>query len=154
MSDAGSARSLSDPFAPHSQGQFVEPWLRRVREVDDDTARSLLRQLQLLRRFRNLATAFAAVGGSLVFGVINHEYGLLIHATLAAFAALPVFAGGSLAIRRLFLQEARRLGVSKSAALLVLTRAERRERLLAPWLGTDDRIERLLQAVRDPDRPD
>ena len=145
---------LPDPFAAHSQGQFAEPWLRRVRDVDDDTLAGLLKTLVGLRRLRLGATAFAAVAGALVFGLLDTPYAILIHATLAAFTALPVFSVGSLAIMRLFMKEARRAGLSQSAGVLVLTRAQRRARLLAPWKGEEATVELLRRAVRDPDRAD
>ena len=141
------------PFAAHSGGQFVEPWVRRVREVDDDTLAGLLKTLVTLRRLKYGITAVTAIAGSFVFGLLNTNplYALLIHATLAAFVALPVFGSGSLAVRRLFLREARRHGLSNSTSVLILTRAERRARFLAPWRREDDKIELLLKAVRDPD---
>ncbi|MCC7072783.1 MAG: hypothetical protein IT383_15760 [Deltaproteobacteria bacterium] len=145
---------LPDPFAPGQKGRFVEPWLIRVRDVDDHTLTGLLKTLVQLRRIRNVATAAAALGGSLVFGLLESPYALLIHATLAAFTALPVFAMGSLAIMRLFLKDARRSGLSKSAGVLVLTRAQRRARTLAPWQGEDAAVELLRKAVRDPDTAD
>jgi uncharacterized membrane protein len=145
---------VPEPFAAHSQGQFVEPWLRRVRDVDDDTLAGLLKTLVGLRRLRFGATTLAAIGGALVFGVLHTRYALLIHCTLGAFTGLIVFAGSTLAIMRLFLKEARRTGLSTSAAVLVLTRAQRRARLLAPWRGDDAAVERLLTAVRDPDVAD
>lgn len=145
---------VPQPFAAHSQGQFVEPWLRRVRDVDDDTLASLLKTLVGLRRLRLGATAFAALAGSLVFGLLDTPYAVIIHATLAAFTALPVFSVGSLAIMRLFMKEARRAGLSRSAGVLVLTRAQRRARLLAPWRSEDALVEMLRKAVRDPDVAD
>jgi hypothetical protein len=76
---------------------------------------------------------------------------MLMYGTLAAMVGLPVFAISSLSVRRLFLREGQRHGLSRSAAMLILTRAERRARMLAPWRGTDEKIEALLRAVRDPD---
>ena len=145
---------VPEPFAACSQSHFVEPWLQRVRDVDDDTMAGLLKTLVQLRRLRAGATALAAVGGTLVFGVLDTPWALIIHATLAAFTALPVFSVGSLAIMQLFLQDARRAGLSKSAGVLVLTRAQRRARLLAPWRGDDAAVELLRRAVRDPDTAD
>ncbi len=145
---------LPDPFAAGSKGQFVEPWLVRVRDVDDDTLTGLLKALLLLRRIRNIATAAAAAAGALVFGLLDTPYALIIHATLAAFTALPVFSVGSLAVMRLFLQDARRSGLSRSAGVLVLTRAQRRARTLPPWKGEDAALEALRKAVRDPDTAD
>ena len=140
-------------FAPQSQGQFVEPWHKRVREVDDDTVAGLLSQLILLRRMRNLVAFICCVAGMLVFGSLNVHglYAVLIYGVLAAMVGMPVFAIGSLSVRRLFLREAKLQGLSRSAAMLVLTRAEREARLLAPWKGTEAQIEALLKAVREPD---
>ncbi|MBI1944608.1 MAG: hypothetical protein HYS27_02870 [Deltaproteobacteria bacterium] len=143
-----------DPFAAGSKGQFVEPWLVRVRDVDDDTMAGLLKTLVQLRRIRAGATVLAALAGALVFGVLDTPYALIIHATLAAFTALPVFSVGTLAIMRLFLKETQRSGLSKSAGVLILTRAQRRARLLAPWKGDDAAVELLFKAVRDPDTAD
>ena len=44
-----------------------------------------------------------------------------------------------------------RQGLAKSTSTLVLTCAERRARLLLPWKSEDEKIDLLLQAVRDPD---
>ncbi|MDP2341313.1 MAG: hypothetical protein Q8O67_10160 [Deltaproteobacteria bacterium] len=139
--------------APQSQGQFVEPWHRRVREVDDDTVAGLLQQLVLLRRLRNLVAVGCCLAGMAVFGFLEVHglYAALIYGVLALMVGMPVFAVGSLSVRRLFLKEARRQGLSTSAAVLVLTRAERRARTLAPWRGEDKKIDELLKAVRDPD---
>lgn len=142
------------PFAAHSGAQFVEPWMRRVRDVDDDTLAGLLKTLVSLRRLKLAVAGVAAVAGALLFGLLeiqNPVYAVLIYGTLAACVGLPVFATGSLAVRRLFLQEAQRQGLARSTSTLVLTRAERRARFLAPWKREDEKIELLLQAVRDPD---
>ena len=155
MSDAESLPAcLADPFAAGSKGQFVEPWLVRVRHVDDDSLAALLKTLVQLRRIRAGATVAAAICGALVFGVLDTPYALIIHATLAAFTALPVFSVGTLAIMRLFLKETQRSGLSRSAGVLILPRAQRRARLLAPWRGDDAAVEELLKAVRDPDTAD
>jgi hypothetical protein len=159
MSDAHDAnddneRNLPQPFAAHSGGQFIEPWMRRVRDVDDDTLAGLLKTLVGLRRLKLAVAGGAAAVGALVFGwmqIDNALYAALIYGTLAACVGLPVFATGSLAVRRLFLQEAQRQGLARSTSTLVLTRAERRARFLAPWKGEDEKIELLLRAVRDPD---
>ena len=142
------------PVAAHQGGQFVEPWMRRVRDVDDDTLAGLLKTLVTLRRLKLAVAGGAALLGALVFGFMEIEnplYAALIYGTLATCVGLPVFAGGSLAVRRLFLQEAQRQGLAKSTSTLVLTRAERRARFLSPWTSEDEKIELLLQAVRDPD---
>ena len=88
---------LPDPFAAHSQGQFAEPWLRRVRDVDDDTLAGLLKTLVGLRRLRLGATAFAAVAGALVFGLLDTPYAILIHATLGRVFGhhAPLHEGGA-----------------------------------------------------------
>lgn len=142
------------PVAAHSGGQFIEPWMRRVRDVDDDTLAGLLKTLVTLRRLKLAVAGGAALTGALLWGfmeIANPLYAVLIYGTLAACVGLPVFAGGSLAVRRLFLQEAQRQGLARSTSTLVLTRAERRARFLSPWKGEDEKIELLLQAVRDPD---
>jgi hypothetical protein len=140
-------------FASHSSAQFREPWLRRVRDVDDDTVAGLLQQLLQLRRLRNAVAAGCSVAGMGVFGLLDVAglYALLIYGTLAATVGMPVFAVGSLSVRRLFLRESERQGLSNSAAMLVLTRAERRARFLAPWRSDEQKIAALLAAVREPD---
>ena len=146
-------RREETPFAPQSQEQFVEPWHRRVREVDDDTVAGLLQQLVLLRRLRNSVALACCAAGMAVFGQLNVGglYALLIYGVLAGMVGMPVFAIGSLSVRRLFLKEAKRQGLSTSAAVLILTRAERKARFLAPWKPNDMKIDALLQAVREPD---
>ena len=141
------------PFAPLSQGQFIEPWHKRVRDVDDLTVAGLVQQLIGLRRLRNVVAAVSCVGGMMVFGQLQIAgvYALLIYGVLAAMVGLPVFAIGSLSVRRLFLREARNQGLSPSAAMLVLTRAERAARFLRPWWATEKKIAALLAAVREPD---
>ena len=42
--------SLPTSFAAASGGAFIEPWIRRVRDVDDDTLAGLLRTLVGLRQ--------------------------------------------------------------------------------------------------------
>jgi hypothetical protein len=140
-------------FASHSEGQFREPWLRRVRDVDDDTVAGLLQQLLSLRRLRNAVGAIASVAGMGIFGFLDvgGVYALLIYGTLATAVGMPVFAVGSLSVRRLFLRESLAQGLSPAAAMLVLTRAERRARFLAPWRSNDEKIAALLEAVREPD---
>ena len=54
-------------FAPQSNATFVEPWLRRVRDVDDDTLAGLLHQLIGLRRLRNVVAAVCCAVGMSVF---------------------------------------------------------------------------------------
>ncbi len=141
------------PFAPQSQDQFVEPWHRRVREVDDDTVAGLLQQLVMLRRLRNLVALACCAAGVAIFGLLDVRglYAVLIYGVLAATVGMPVFAIGSLSVRRLFLKEARRQGLSTSAAVLILTRAERKARFLAPWKPEEQKIDALLSAVREPD---
>jgi hypothetical protein len=144
----------TSPFPAHSSAQFVEPWMRRVRDVDDDTLAGLLKTLLGLRRLKWAVAGGAAVAGALLFGLLPIQdpvYAALIYGTLAGIVGLPVFAGGTLAVRRLFLQEARRQGIARSTSTLILIRAERKARFLPPWKGEDARIELLLQAVREPD---
>jgi len=148
------AAAKETSFAPQSNATFVEPWLRRVRDVDDDTLAGLLQQLISLRRLRNGVAAVCCAVGMSVFGVLQGLptlYMLLVYAVLAVTVGFPVFAIGSLSVRRLFLREAQAQGLSRAAAMLVLTRAERRARLLAPWKGTETKVTDLMKAVRDPD---
>jgi len=144
-------------MASTSNAAFVEPWVRRVRDIDDDTLAGLLQQLIALRRLRNVVAAVACTFGMSIFGVIGTVpvgYLVLMYAVLAVSVGFPVFAVGSLSVRRLFLREAEGQGLSKAASMLVLTRAERRARLLAPWRSNDAKIAALIDAVRDPDRAD
>lgn len=153
--DAPAAQLAELPVAAHPGGRFTEPWMRRVRDVDDDTLADLLKTLVMLRRLKLAVAAAAALAGALVWGFMDIEnplYAVLVYGTLATCVGLPVFASGSLAVRRLFLQEARRQGLARSTSTLVLTRAERRARFLSPWQSAEAKIELLLQAVRDPDR--
>jgi hypothetical protein len=145
--------SVETSFASHSADQFREPWLRRVRDVDDDTLAGLLQQLLQLRRLRNAVAALCCAVGMGVFGLLSvgGVYALLIYGTLAATVGMPVFAVGSLSVRRLFLRESGAQGLSTTAAMLVLTRAERRARFLAPWRSDDAKVNALLAAVREPD---
>ncbi|MBM4280740.1 MAG: hypothetical protein FJ137_08265 [Deltaproteobacteria bacterium] len=145
--------TLPSSFAAQSESQFREPWLRRVRDVDDDTVAGLLQQLVSLRRLRNAVAATACGAGVGIFGLLDVHgvYALLIYGTLAAAVGMPVFAIGSLSVRRLFLRESLAQGLSPTASMLVLTRAERRARLVAPWRSEDDKIAALLAAVREPD---
>ena len=141
-------------MAPQSNATFVEPWLRRVRDVDDDTLAGLLSQLISLRRLRNAVAAVCCAVGMSVFGLMQGlplAYMLLIYGVLAVTVGFPVFAIGSLSVRRLFLREAGAQGLSRAASMLVLTRAERRARLLAPWQDIDAKVDALMKAVRDPD---
>jgi hypothetical protein len=141
-------------LVPFRNAQFTEPWVRRVRDVDDHVLAGLLKTLVSLRRIKFGVTGAAAVAGALVFGFLrvdNIGYAALIYGTLAACVGMPVFAGGTLAVRRLFLREAQLHGLARSTSTLILTRAERRARFLAPWKGDEERIELLLKAVREPD---
>ncbi len=145
-------RSLTS-FASHSASRFSEPWLRRVRDVDDDTVAGLLSQLLSLRRLRNVVAVAACAVGVALFGQLDTRgvYALLIYGTLASTVGTPVFAIGSLSVRRLFLRESLAQGLSPAAAMLVFTRAERRARFLAPWQSEEQKVARLLAAVREPD---
>jgi hypothetical protein len=149
-----SEHALATAFAPSSRGQFVDAWYRRVREVDDATMENLMRLLLRVRRIKHGLAAFAFVGGGMLFGLVptdNPIYAFLIYATLACMLGMPTLATGTLAVRRIFLKEARRLGLSKSTAMLLLTRAERRARFQRPFVPADDRVEQLVEAVRDWD---
>ena len=143
-------------FAPTSNMAFREPWLRRVRDVDDDTLAGLLQQLLGLRRLRNAVATVCSVLGMLVFGALNTNglYQALLYGILAFSVGMPVFAVGSLSVRRLFLREAGQQGLSKAASMLVLTRAERRARWLLPLQAQEKSIAALMHAVRDPDTAD
>lgn len=138
-------------FAPGSGSTFTEAWIRRVCEVDDATLSSLMRLLVQLRRMKHALAAVGFFGGALMFGklgIADPLYAALIYGTLAAVTGLPTLAVGTLAVRRLFLKEARRLGLSRSTALLVLTRAERKARFLHPMQRTETRVAKLMRAVR------
>lgn len=142
------------PVVPHSGGQFTEPWMRRVRDVDDGTLTMLLRTLMTLRRMKLGVAAVGFTLGGLLFGVVqtpNPLHALLIMGTLAGAFGMPLFAVSSLSVRHLFLREGRRHGVSLSASTLIMTRAERRARLFLPWKSMDRAVELLTAAVRDPD---
>ena len=147
------AMTRSSSFAPQSNGTFIEPWLRRVRDVDDDTLAGLLQQLLGLRRLRNFVAVVCCAVGIAVFGALNTSglYLALIYGVLAFSLGMPVFAIGSLSVRRLFLREAASQGLSKPASMLVLTRAERRARWLLPFGSSEKKIDELMKAVRDPD---
>ena len=145
---------LPVPFAAHSGSQFVDPWVRRVRDVDEDVLAGLLKTLLGLRRIKLGVSAASAIAGAFIFGVLrldNPYYAALIYGTLAAFVSMPVFAGGTLAVRRLFLREAQSHGLARSTSTLILTRAERRARFLPPWRGEEERLALLAKAVREPD---
>lgn len=138
-------------FAPSSRGAFLDAVYRRVREVDDATMSHLLRLLLRLRRIKHVLAVAGFVGGGLLFGIVTVEnpvYSLLLHATLATMVGLPTLAAGTLAVRRIFLKEAQRLGLSRSTAMLLLTRAERRARFMLPSADVDERVEQLITAVR------
>lgn len=137
--------------APRAGSTFVEPWVRRVREVDDATLGALMRFLLALRRIKLGVAGLASIAGASLFGVLpvdNALYATLLYGTLAATTGLPAAAIGGLAVRRLFLREARRYGLSTSTALLLLTRGERRARHLVPRLSLDGHLEPVCHAVR------
>lgn len=137
-------------FAPSSRGAFLDAVYRRVRDVDDATMSHLLRLLLRLRRIKHVLAGIGFVGGGLLFGVVtvdNPLYSLLLHATLATMVGLPTMAAGTLAVRRIFLKEAQRLGLSRSTAMLLLTRAERRARFMLPSADVEESVEQLIRAV-------
>lgn len=143
-------RALSTAFAPSSRGAFVEAVFRRVRDVDDATMSHLLRLLLRLRRIKHVLAGIGFVGGGLLFGILpvdNPIQALLLHGVLAAMVGMPTLATGTLAVRRIFLKEARRLGLSRSTAMLLLTRAERRARFMLPAADVDESVEQLIHAV-------
>jgi hypothetical protein len=154
------AAELSDddvvsPGAPGTRSTYLEPWMRRVREVDDATLDDLLATLVNLRRIKLGLGALGFFGGMFSLGILPLESWLhmvLIYGTLAMLGTLPAMGIGSLAVRRLFLKDARSRGLSASAAMLVLTRANRKARHMLPVLGTETQVERLHEAVRDWDR--
>ncbi len=152
---AGLTDAVTEAFSAGTMTAYSEPWLKRVRDVDDDTLDPLLRFLVALRRIRGTVTLTALVGGALAFGIPRIDASLaalMIYGTLALTFAMPVHAVGALGVRRLFLREARRHGLSRSASLLLLTRAERRARHLFPILPMATVTAKLREAVRDPDR--
>lgn len=154
--EVGRALLRATSFVPTSNTTFREPWLRRVRDVDDDTLAGLLQQLLGLRRLRNAVATVCSVLGVLAFGALNTGglYQLLMYGILAVSVGMPVFAVGSLSVRRLFLREAQQQGLSTAASMLVLTRAERRARWLLPLQPQEKSIAALMHAVRDPDTAD
>jgi hypothetical protein len=100
-------------------------------------------------------TAVGALAGAFSFGVLHAPtplYAALVYVTLAAIVAMPVMGIATLAVRHLFLREARRHGLSLSASLLVMTRAERRARFLSPFRSVESETRLLVDAVRDWDR--
>ncbi len=129
--------------------------MRRVREVDDATLDDLLATLVNLRRIKLGLGVAGFFGGMFAFGILPLESWLhmvLIYGTLAMLGMLPAMGIGSLAVRRLFLKDATSRGLSSSAAMLVLTRANRKARHMLPLLSCDTQVERLHEAVRDWDR--
>jgi len=114
-----------------------------------------VRTLVQLRRIKFGLTGVGFVGGAFVFGVLPLQswvHMALIYGTLSLLVGMPVMATSTLAVRRLFLKEGQRQGLSRSAAMLVLTRAERQARHLRPFLSFEAKVERLKEAVRDWDR--
>ena len=143
------------PTAPGPRGAFVDPWFRRVCEVDAGTLEELVRDLVHLRRIKFGIATLMFVGGACMFGglqVDNLAYRALIHGTLACIVGMPALATGSLAVRHLFLKAAGRHGLSRTSSMLILTRAERTARHLPPLLGIDDLVQRICEEVRDWDK--
>ena len=150
------ALPASSACAPGAGSTFTEAWVRRVTEVDDGTLQGMMRYLVHLRRIKHALGAGAFVAGAAMFGFLpieNPVYALLIHGTLACCCGVPTLAIGSLAVRRLFLQEAQRLGLSRSTSLLLLTRAERRARYMRPFQAPEHAVRALQEAVRAWDEP-
>jgi hypothetical protein len=146
--------SVGSASAPMSLTQFVEPWHLRVRDVDDATMTSLLRSLAELNRTKYALTTVAAVVGASVFGVLPVPlgYALMMHVVLACMAAFPTHGIATLIVRGMFLREAKKSGLSGSAAMLLLVRAERRARTLRMWNSLDTSVVAMRDAVRDMDR--
>lgn len=140
--------------APGAGSTFTEAWVRRVAEVDDGTLHGMMRYLVYLRRIKLGLGVVAFAAGAAMFGhlpIQNPIYALLIHGTLACCCGVPTLAIGSLAVRRLFLKEAERLGLSRSTSLLLLTRAERRARYMRPFQTPEKAVRVLQEAVRSWD---
>lgn len=163
--DAGTDPAIEDgrlldedvfsPGAPGTRSTYLEPWMRRVRDIDDATLDDLLATLVNLRRIKVGLGVTGFFGGMFAFGVLPLDswlHMILIYGTLAMLGALPAMGIGSLAVRRLFLKDARSRGLSPSAAMLVLTRANRKARHMLPVVRTDAQVERLHEAVRDWDQ--
>ena len=55
-------------FSAGTMTSFSEPWIQRVRDIDDDTMDPLLRTLLLLRRIRWWVTTVATLFGAFRFG--------------------------------------------------------------------------------------
>lgn len=149
------ALPAASPSAPGAGSTFSAAWVRSVAEVDDATLVSLLRHLIQLRRMKFGIAGLAFAMGAVMFGrlsVANPVYALLMYGTLGCVAALPALAVGGLTVRSLFLREAARLGLSRSTSLLLLTRAERRDRFVHPLQPTEPRVSRLMGAVREWDQ--
>jgi hypothetical protein len=140
--------------APMSLSQFVEPWHLRVRDVDDATMTSLLRSLAELLRTKYALTSVSAVVGASLFGALPVDlvYALMMHVVLACMAAFPTHGIATLIVRGMFLREARKSGLSGSAAMLLMVRAERRARSLRVWTPLDTAVVAMHDAVRDMDR--
>lgn len=152
--DRALEEDVFSPGAPGTRSTYLEPWMRRVRDVDDATLDDLLATLVNLRRIKVGLGVTGFFGGMFAFGVLplgNWLHMILIYGTLAMLGALPALGIGSLAVRRLFLKDARSRGLSPSAAMLVLTRANRKARHMLPLVRTQEQVERLHDAVRDWD---
>ncbi|MCP4498910.1 MAG: hypothetical protein GY822_02955 [Deltaproteobacteria bacterium] len=146
---------VSVPGVGLRPSQFQEPWMHRAREVDDDTLDFLMTHLVQLHQTKYANSTFGFFGGMFLLGVPNFSHGwvsLLVYGTLAAVVGMPAFAVGSLSVRRLFLREAKEHGLSSSAAMLLLTRAERKALSLRPFLPRDKAQRLLIEAVREPDK--
>ena len=142
--------------AAPAASRYAQAWFQRVREVDDGTVALLCRSLVQMRHIKRALSAAGFVAGAFIFGAPNLEHGiysLLIYGTLSCAIGFPVMAASTLAVRLRLIAEAKRHGLTTSAALLLMTRAERRARHLSWMLGTDDATAALVEAVREPDRP-
>lgn len=146
------AASAAAPAA----NRYAQAWFQRVREVDDGTVALLCRSLVQMRRIKRALSSAGFVAGAFLFGAPNLDHGiysLLIYGTLSCAIGFPVMAASTLAVRLRLIAEAKRHGLTTSAALLLMTRAERCARHLSITLGADEATAALVEAVREPDRP-
>jgi hypothetical protein len=137
------------------QNAFTRPWISRVRDLDDGTLRALSDLIFQLRRIKYGVTAASFLAGVAVLGLLPIEqplYALLFYATAGTTFALPTLGATSLAVRQVFLREAKKLGVARGTAMLLMTRAEREVRHLSPLSSREDRVEAMMKAVQNWDR--
>jgi hypothetical protein len=154
----GSQEEMSSEKAPIASGwqnAFGRPWIKRMGELDDGTLRALSELLIQLRRVKYGVTGTAFAAGMAVLGSLpieNPIYKMMFYLTAGLTFALPTVGVTSLAVRQVFLREARKLGVGKGTAMLLMTHAERKVRHLSPFLKKDSRVEQMMLAVRNWDQ--